>query len=158
MFGRIAAAVPEIVAVKLMDGDDAWYEQMRAQPGRLALFVPGHQLASGFKRGAAGSYSNVACINPMGACNWYAQMQTQLLAALELESRIQHFMTTHIASHLRGPQARSNQAADKLLATIDGWAEVGTRVRFPYQSFDSDYADTLRPVAESLIPEIICAR
>lgn len=155
MFGKIADAVPAIFAVKLMDGDAQWYEQMRHHAPRLALFVPGHRLASGFARGAAGSFSNVACINPSAAKRWHEQMKTDLPAAIEVERRIGAFMDQYIAPKLRGPLAFSNQAADKLLATVGGWADVGLRVRFPYRCFDPEYAAQLRPIAQRMIPEFV---
>lgn len=117
--------------------------------------MPGHRLASGFKNGAAGSFSNVACINPNGAVRWFEQMHTDLPASLELESRIQKFMTEQVASKMKGPDALSNQAADKLLASVGGWGDVGTRVRFPYHSFPASYVDEIRPIARRLMPELV---
>lgn len=155
MFGRLADSVPSLVATKLVDGDEAWYAQMKAHAGRLALFVPGHQLATGFSRGAAGSFSNVACLSPAGARKWYDQMQTDLPGALELEKRIRAFLGAHVAPRLGGPTGLSNQAADKLLATIGGWAEITPRVRWPYHSFELSYAEQLRPIAREMMPEIL---
>ena len=154
MFGRVASAVPSIKAVKLVDGDEAWYAQMREHAPGLALFVPGHQLATGYGRGAAGSFSNVAALSPRGAARWFEQMKTDLPAALDLERRIRAFQAAHVHPRMKGPDALSNQAADKLLATVGNWADVGTRVRWPYRSFEQGDAEGLRPVAREMMPEL----
>ena len=49
----------------------------------------------------------------------------------------------------------TNAALDKLLASIGGWADVGTRLRAPYRSIDPAVAIALRPVANAMIPEIM---
>jgi len=154
MFGRIAHAVPSIKAVKLVDGDESWYAQMQEHAPSLALFVPGHQLATGYSRGAAGSFSNVAALSPRGAARWFEQMKTDLPAALDLEKRIRAFQAAHVHPRMKGPSTLSNQAADKLMASVGNWADVGTRVRWPYHSFDQSYAEQLRPIARQMMPEL----
>ncbi|GAA1263663.1 hypothetical protein GCM10009609_28540 [Pseudonocardia aurantiaca] len=68
LFGRLAAEVPALIGVKVPGGDDSWYARMAAAVGgRLAVFVAGHTLATGRARGAAGAYSNIACLRPEGA-------------------------------------------------------------------------------------------
>jgi dihydrodipicolinate synthase/N-acetylneuraminate lyase len=119
----------------------------------LAVFVPGHHLATGIANGAAGSYSNVACLSPAGAQRWYDQMQADLPGALELEARIRRFMDAEIAP-LIVQEGYPNGALDKLLAAIGGWADVGTRLRWPYRWLEPQEAIRLRPIAKSMLPEL----
>lgn len=152
--GRLQAAVPAIIGVKVADGDAAWYAEVRAHCQEVAVFVPGHHLATGVANGAAGAYSNVACLSPAGAQRWYDQMLVDLAAALELEQRIRHFMDTEIAPFI-ARDGYANPALDKLLAAIGGWADVGTRLRWPYRWIEPDVAARLRPVAQSMLPELV---
>ena len=48
----------------------------------------------------------------------------------------------------------ANPALDKLLAAIGGWADVGTRLRWPYRWIEPDVAARLRPVAQAMLPEL----
>lgn len=144
----------QVVGVKLAISGPDWYAAARSLLGDLALFVPGHHLATGRKEGvAAGAFSNVACLSPTGAQRWTALMNTDLDAALEIETRIRQFVLGHILPFAE--QGYSNAALDKLLAAVGGWAPVGTRLRRPYTSIDPEAALRLRPVARDLIPEIM---
>ena len=67
---------------------------------RLAVFVPGHRLATGFREGAHGSYSNIACLHPQLALDWYQLMQTDLAQALDWEKAIQQWMNDHIIPYI----------------------------------------------------------
>jgi 4-hydroxy-tetrahydrodipicolinate synthase len=151
-FGRLKKVVPEIVGVKVAGGDEEWYEQMRAEMKGLSVFVPGHHLATGLRFGAHGSYSNVACLHPQGAQMWCEMMGHAPDAALDLERRIQEFMSRYIVP-FRDEQGFSNFALDKLLAEIGAWCGAGTRVRWPYSSIPQSEAEKLRPVAQELMPE-----
>ncbi|HEX3799940.1 MAG TPA: dihydrodipicolinate synthase family protein [Verrucomicrobiae bacterium] len=153
-FGRLKNAVPEIVGVKVAGGDAQWYEAMRTEMTGLSVFVPGHQLATGLKLGAQGSYSNVACLHPRGAQVWFESMRIAPDAALDLERRIQDFMNRHIVP-FRDVHGFSNFALDKLLAAIGGWTNAGTRVRWPYSSIPMSEANRLRPIALEMLPEIL---
>jgi len=152
-YERLARAVPGLAGVKVGGADGAWYDAMRRHMRGLSVFVPGHSLATGFRQGAHGSYSNVACLHPVGAQRWWELMQSDIDAAVELEGRIQRFMQEHIVPFAR--QGYANQALDKLLAAIGGWADVGTRVRWPYRSIDEAEAGRLRDAARALIPEVL---
>lgn len=153
LFGKLADEVPALVGVKVPGGDDAWYARMSdAVGGRLAVFVAGHTLASGYARGAAGAYSNVACLSPAGAARWYVQITSDLPAALAFEERLRGFLDGHI-----GPLARAgycDPALDKTLAAIGGWAPIGTRVRWPHRSVDEATVPGLRAAAEAAVPEL----
>lgn len=151
--GRLRASVPGLIGVKMADSDAAWYAEMREHCAGLAVFVPGHHLATGIANGAAGSYSNVACLSPGGAQRWYAQMLADLPAALALEQRIRYFMDTAIVPYIVR-DGYANPALDKLLAAIGGWANVGTRLRWPYRWIDPQEALRLRPVAREQLPEL----
>lgn len=143
-----------VVACKLGLVGSNFYAEARQHLGHLAIFVPGHHLASGVKEGvAAGSFSNVACLSPRGAQRWTALMQTDLDTALQWEARIRGFMTGHILPYAE--RGYSNAALDKLLAAIGGWADVGTRLRAPYRSIEPADALALRGVARHAMPDIM---
>ncbi len=144
--------VPNLVGVKAAGGGAEWYREMREFAKEISVFIPGHHLASGLKQGAHGAYSNAACLHPQAAQNWYEQMQSNMAAALELEKRIQAFMESYIEPYIT-KQHYSHQAADRLLAMIGGWSNIGPRLRWPYQWIPLEEAVRLRPVAQEMLPE-----
>lgn len=146
--------VPGIVGVKVAAGDADWYTQMEPVLRRISVFVQGHALASGYARGAAGSYSNVACLSPRGAQRWFALMKSHPALAAEWEQRIQGFIHRHIRPYITELNY-SNTAVDKLLASIGGWAQIGTRVRWPYRWIPEREAERLRPIARAELPELM---
>ena len=153
LLGRLSAEVPALIGVKVPGGDDAWYARIADSVGdRLALFVAGHALASGYRRGAAGAYSNVACLSPAGAAAWYEQMTTDLPAALEFEGRLRGFLDAHIAPLTRAGYC--DPALDKTLAAMGGWAPIGTRVRWPHRWVDERMVPVLRDAAAGELPEL----
>ncbi len=149
---QLGAAVPAIVGVKIADGNASWYASVRKHLLELSVFVPGHHLATGFQQGASGSYSNVACISPRGAKQWWDLMQSDLPAALDIERRVLSFFQGHIAP--LSSQGYSNPALDKLLAAIGGWSNIGTRLRFPYRAIPESLVVELREIAQQMIPEL----
>lgn len=151
--GRLADAVPELIGIKVASGGDSWYEAIRALTPRLSVFIEGHRLATGIHNGASGSYSNVACLHPIGAKHWNQLMATDMDLAMEMEQRIVRFLGEHILPH-RETYGYSNQALDKLLAAIGNWAEIGTRLRWPYKAIPESEADRLRPIARTALPEL----
>ena len=154
-YGALKRAVPALVGVKVPAGDEAWYAEMRAHMSDLSVFVPGHLLATGYSRGGAGAYSNVACLHPVGAQRWYDLMRVDLPAALDIERRILQFWEAEIIPYIT-EQHYPNGALDKFLSVIGGWAPVGSRLRLPYRWIDETEAGRVRAVAERLIPEILC--
>jgi dihydrodipicolinate synthase/N-acetylneuraminate lyase len=152
MFGRIARRLPRIVGIKVAGGDAAWFKSMQAEAPDLAIFVPGHLMASGFRLGAAGAYSNVACLSPNGAAGWFAMMKEDPRGADDLERRINTFLEAHVLPLRQA--GHSDAALDKCLAHIGGWAPIGTRTRWPYQGVDEALAESLRPVARRELPEL----
>jgi len=152
--GRLVERVPQLIGLKTAGGDDAWYASMREHLHMISVFVPGHLLASGVKRGAQGAYSNVACLNPAVAQRWTDQMTHDLPAALEVEVRLKKFMSEHIAPFIT-EQGYCNAACDRFMACLGGWADVGWRMRWPYRSIPQEEAERLRPVMRELLPEFV---
>lgn len=150
----IKREVPGLVALKVSDqgGNKTWYKKARTHSEGLSLFIPGHRLASGIQNGADGAYSNMACLNPFAAQEWYEQISDDIEAALELEQRINHFMKQFIEP-LISEKNYSNHACDRFLAILGGWADIGETMRWPYRSVPVEYADQIRPKARDLIPE-----
>src|SRR5262249_6598243 len=143
----VLVSSPGVTGVKLADGDKGWYAQAREYLHDVALFVPGHHLATGVREGvAAGSFSNVACLSPRGAQRWTRLIFEDVGAALEIEQRIGRFMNDHIVP-FRDKFGYSNAALDKLLAAIGNWGPVGTRLRFPYRSVPECAVQPLRSLA-----------
>jgi dihydrodipicolinate synthase/N-acetylneuraminate lyase len=139
---RLAEAVPGLIGLKTAGGDSAWFEQ--ATKSGLAIFVPGHFLASMSLLGAHGSYSNVAALSPNGAVAYAWD--------LDMERRIGEFFAAHVVPLQKA--GLSNPALDKFLAAVGGWAEVGTRVRWPMTSATQAAVEAARPVAHRLLPEL----
>ena len=148
----LAGAVPQLIGIKVAGGDPDWYQAMRPVTARLAVFVAGHTLATGLAQGAAGSYSNVACLSPAGAVAWYGAMRSDPARAAATERRLQHFFAQHITPLQQ--RGYSNGALDKTLAHVGGWAAIGTRVRWPYRSVPETEAEALRPLARAAVPEL----
>lgn len=152
---QVLASVPQVVGVKLADGDAKWYAEARQALDGWGVYVPGHHLATGVSHSvAAGAFSNVACLSPVGAQRWTSLMLTDAAAALDVERRLRAFLETHVAPFGRD-HGYSNAALDKLLAAIGDWAPVGTRLRRPYRWIDPEVAVQLRPAAQAAIPEIM---
>jgi dihydrodipicolinate synthase/N-acetylneuraminate lyase len=129
----LAASTPSLIGAKLPGGDDAWYAELRDRLAGLAVFIPGHQMASGVLAGGRGSYSNVACLSPSGAARWWRQLQADQTGALALEDRIARFMASHVLP-LASTYRLSNAALDKALAAAGGWAPIGPALLWPYSA------------------------
>jgi dihydrodipicolinate synthase/N-acetylneuraminate lyase len=150
----IKKQVPSLAGLKVFDqnGKNAWYTQMRENSEGLSVFIPGHRLATGIKSGAHGAYSNMACLNPFAAQKWFEMIQIDLKSALELEVRINQFMSRLIAPFITGMHF-PNHACDRFLALLGGWADVGEKLRWPYKSISKEYIDEIKPKAMEIIPE-----
>jgi dihydrodipicolinate synthase/N-acetylneuraminate lyase len=151
-FFKIREAGVHLVGCKVAGGDENWYAAIKKLAPELSLFVPGHHLATGMQLGAHGAYSNVACLHPKIAQQWYETMLVDMDTALKLEARIQLFMNQFIVPFIK-EKGYSNQAADKFLAAIGGWADIGTRLRWPYQGICHDEVERVRGIACELLPE-----
>ena len=152
-YGQLSDAIPALVGVKVAASTD-WYARFKTYAPRLSLFVPGHQLATAVKTGAAGSYSNIACLHPIGAKRWQEQINSDYSAAMATESRIASFLQRYLLP-LRDQHKYSNQALDKLLAAIGGWSTAGTRLRWPYRWLDQDEVKRLSVIARHELPELL---
>jgi dihydrodipicolinate synthase/N-acetylneuraminate lyase len=150
--GALARAVPALVGVKVVDRGPDWYAAMREAGDGLSVFVPGHHLATGMAEGAAGAYSNVACLQPTGAARWGRLAAAGSSAAMALEQRIRSFLDEHVEPLRR--RGVGDAALDKLLAAIGAWAPIGTRLRWPYSSLSTDDAERLRPIARAQLEEL----
>lgn len=151
-FYQIKEAGVRLAGCKVAGGDAAWYASMRELVPDLSVFIPGHHLATGIKLGAHGAYSNVACLHPLKAQHWYETILTDMEKGLEMEKRIQLFIHQYILPFIQ-EQGFSNQAVDKLLAAIGGWAPVGTRLRWPYRWISQEETEKLRDECKNLLPE-----
>ncbi|MDE3165379.1 MAG: dihydrodipicolinate synthase family protein [Acidobacteriota bacterium] len=152
-FGMLAQDVPALAGVKVGHSGAEWCSEFRRLAPGLSLFVPGHELASGMAHGAHGAYSNVACLSPAGAVRWNRQMTSDPASALDLETRIRQFLSDSVLP-FRHERGISNPGLDKLLAAIGGWADVGTRLRWPYSWIPEAEAIRLRSVARGRMPEL----
>jgi len=145
----LAKAVPSLIGIKVAGGDAAWYGEIAANQLDLAVFVPGHRLATGLSLGAHGSYSNVACIHPRGAVLWYELMQRDPVRAQEIEREILAFLQKRI---LPLCAKYVDAGIDKLLAHAGGWGAVGTRLRWPYDGPTVEEADEVRSFTREELP------
>ncbi|MBD2703836.1 dihydrodipicolinate synthase family protein [Spirosoma sp. BT702] len=150
-FSQLKDAIPQLVGVKVPGGDSAWYVQMRKYMQGLSVFVPGHFLATGIQEGAHGAYSNVACLHPKLAQDWYNLMLSDLDQALEWEQGIQRWMREYIAPYIT-EKGYPNPACDKFMSVVGGWSKVGCRMRWPYRSIPETDAQPVRTAARLLIP------
>lgn len=122
----------EIIGIKVAGGDKAWYNEMQDAADFLSVFVAGVRLGSGIINGcASGSYSNLACLTPQGAVDWYQRILSNPQMALEQESQILNVFGKTIAP-FRG--VFSNSALDKALASAGAWTGISSRVRWPLAS------------------------
>lgn len=152
----IKQEVPSLIGVKVFDNNCSpeWYSEMRKNSDEISVFVPGHHLATGIQNGASGAYSNVACLNPYAAQSWYNSMFTDLESALELENRIRLFMTTCIDPFIINHHY-PNHACDRFMACVGGWANVGSKMRWPYSSIPDEYILPVRKKGHNIIPEFV---
>lgn len=153
-FGYFKKKIPSLQGIKVVGGNTQWYKEMRMYCENLSVFIPGHFLATGIRNGAQGSYSNMACLNPSAAQNWYNLTQKNMDKALELESRVNLFLNEHIIP-LITKEKYSNMAVDKFLVHLGGWLPGELSLRWPYRSVPEELAQTIRPAAQQIIPEFV---
>jgi hypothetical protein len=79
-------------------------------------------------------------------------MQNDIEKALEIQTRIQQFMNECIVPYIT-QQGYANQAVDKFMAAVGGWAEISPRLRWPYRSIPGSGVEGVRRKAEELLPE-----
>lgn len=152
-FADILNAGIPLVGCKVPGGDEQWYENMKQLPVPFSVFIPGHHLATGVSRGAHGAYSNVACLNPRFAQQWYDSIRRGEPEAFEVETRIQQFMNDCIVPYIRD-KGYANQAVDKFMAAVGAWAPISTRLRWPYRWIPAEDILHIRQQCRSIIPEV----
>jgi 4-hydroxy-tetrahydrodipicolinate synthase len=145
--------IPSLVGCKVGAGDQQWFDELGPAARQMSVFTPGHHLATHWPMGSSGAYSNVACINPRGAKQWNNLIINDLPAAQAFQRRLLSFFDRSITPYIMR-DAYSNPAVDKLLATIGGWCDVGTRMRWPYRSIPEDHVPALRRAARAELPEL----
>jgi len=151
-FCRLAKEIPQLIGIKVAGGDAQWYKDMQECSSRLSVFVPGHFLATGFMhKVASGAYSNIACLSPKGSQWWWKLMQTNIDEALLIQKRILAFFDKYIDPYKNA--GYSNPALDKFLAAVGGWADVGTRLRWPYKWIAEGDVKVVREKAKMHLPE-----
>ena len=147
---EIARVTPRLVGLKCAGGEEDWYRAMTPLFERLSIFIPGHHYATGRKHGAHGSYSNIACLSPIGAVSW-AQMAEQ--EALETETRIASFMAEAIQPLL--DRGLPGFACDKAMAAAGGWTRISPRLMWPNIGASVSDVSRFACVARKHIPQII---
>ncbi|GGG87193.1 dihydrodipicolinate synthase family protein [Parapedobacter pyrenivorans] len=148
---RLADLVPALIGIKVAGGDRSWYVAMKPLADKLAIFVPGHHLATGMAAGvAAGAYSNVACLSPLGAQRWYTMMLSDMNEALAIEQLLLGFFNKAIDPLKEA--GYSNPALDKFLAAVGGWCPISTMVRWPYSSVPEAALSQARKDARKMLP------
>jgi dihydrodipicolinate synthase/N-acetylneuraminate lyase len=152
-FARLADAVPDLVGVKCAGGDDAWYAAMAPVLDRISAFIPGHHHATGVLRGAHGSYSNMACLNPAAAVRWAALISTDPEAARATEARIAAFMAEAIAPILAA--GHQGYAVDKAMAAAGGWTTITPRLLWPCLGLHEAEVARIAAAARRHIPEFL---
>jgi dihydrodipicolinate synthase/N-acetylneuraminate lyase len=150
-WAEIDVRVPNVVGIKVPGGDKNWYASMRPLTRRFSIFIPGHFLHIGIARGAHGAYSNVSCLSPKFAQNWYELCIKN--AGAEIGERIAAFWAANIAPIIT-KYGLSNMAADKAAAVAGGWLPgLTTRLRWPYASLPMELAIEIGRTARRELPE-----
>ena len=153
-FSRLRKEVHSLIGVKVAAKDQEWFNAMKGHGQGLSVFIQGHRLATGIKEGvAAGSYSNIACFNPIGAVAWYRLMLEDIEEACVIEQSIAAFFETCIFPFAKA--GYSDPALDKLLAFAGGWSSISTRLRSPYKGVSEQDAMEVRQRAKEMLPELI---
>jgi len=151
-FALLAEKVPGLAGIKTAGGDAAWYTAMQPVFKKLSVAIPGHLYAGGVLKGAHGSYSNMACLNPWAAQQWAQEVTQNTEKALELENRIRIFMDAVIKPFITD-KGYPNHACDKFLAAVGGWAPISSRLRWPYSWIPESEMSRVREYGQNVIPE-----
>lgn len=147
----LSSRVKQLMGVKMGGVNPEFYETISELNKDVAVFMPGHRLASNMKNGlCAGSYSNVACIDPDAARTWYDIICDDMEEGLKIEVRILSFFDQYIIPFAK--IGYCDAALDKLLKAIGGRHSIGTRMRWPYKGFDKQQVDEIRAAAKKELP------
>jgi 4-hydroxy-tetrahydrodipicolinate synthase len=146
-------AVPEIKGIKCGGGQKHWYKDMRPVFERVSVFIPGHNYSSGVSQGAAGSYSNMACLSPKMAASWRDLSLHDSNAAQELEQRVTRFIKDAFYKALKA--GVPGFACDKAMAIVGGWCEISPNFLWPHAPLCSEFIEQVRTAAANNIPEFL---
>jgi len=149
----LAQQVPQLAGLKCAGGDANWYQDMAPVLERISVFIPGHFYASGTQRGAHGSYSNMACLNPAAAVAWARQCESDPDDAADLEKRIAAFMAEAIRPLLE--RGYFGNAIDKAMAVAGGWAKIGPKMMWPFDGVLATDIAHIRSAASRYLPEFV---
>ena len=147
---EVSEQTPTMVGLKCGGGDADWYREMIPLFDRLSVFIPGHHYATGRRRGAHGSYSNMACLSPAGAVSWG---QMSLREADELEGRVTHFMDEALQPIL--DRGLPGFACDKAMAAAGGWTQVLPRLMWPHTGASNADVTRIKTAARRHLPEFL---
>lgn len=152
-FKRLSNRFPQLIGIKVGAGGAEWYAEMREMDADLAVFVPGHRLATGIKEGVAkGSYSNVACIDPNGAQKWFEIILDNIDEGIRIETQILQFFEECVFPLARA--GYSDAALDKLLWALSGRRTTSTRLRWPYIGVRDHVVEDVRKIARRILPDL----
>lgn len=147
----LSSKITQLIGVKIGKVAPESHADIRELGKSTAVFIPGHHLASGMKTGTCvGSYSNVACIDPDAATKWYDIIGQDMDEGLKIEKRILTFFDRYIIPFAK--MGYCDAALDKLLRAIGGRHSIGTKVRWPYKSFDQSQVAEIRTAARRELP------
>lgn len=143
---------PQLVGIKLSAGGSQWYNEMREINPDSLIFIQGHRLATGInEKVASGSYSNIACLDPIAAQKWYEIILEDIEEGLKIEKKIIQFFDHCILPFAK--QGYSDAALDKFLWAISGRKSTDTKLRWPYVSIDRSHLIESRNVAKKILPD-----
>ena len=140
--------VPAIIGTKSL----VWRDLLKLGIRDLSVFCGGIVMAEGYELGASGSYSEIGCLHPGQAVKWYKMMESDIDSAIKIGKKLQNWRTKYIVP-LKDDEGYSSPAVDKLYASIGGWSEIGTRMRWPYNSFPDHIVDELSKTIREDVPE-----
>ncbi|MCP3917370.1 MAG: hypothetical protein GY711_17630 [bacterium] len=129
-----------LLGIDLAELDEAWLEAARPFEEVLSVFVPGPWLATGYRLGAHGSVSCLACLHPGTAQAFADALETDIEEALALERRVQRFLEVHL-------DRRKYPDLEATLCALGEWCESGVRVD-----------ERLREIARAELPEFFALR
>lgn len=124
--------IGNLAGIKLCDGDERWYKNMKEILAATSVFVPGHHIVTGLSGGASGSYSNVACLCPRKSQQLFELALQDMDGALMLEQDIRAYMS-QLIHPLISEKGHANFAIDKFMAVIGSYNSITSRVRVPYR-------------------------
>lgn len=140
--------VPAIIGTKSL----VWRDLLQLKVDDLSVFCGGIVMAEGYKAGARGSYSEMACLHPSKAVKWFELMENDIERALKIGQKLQAWRTKYIVP-LKETDGYSSPAVDKLYAAIGTWCQTGTRLRWPYNGFPDEIVEKLSQTIREEVPE-----